>query len=118
MPAIVLKLAARLFGERFTKIGAWVMIVALLIAAAVVAKNVYDSRLVARHDDKRTAHEAIQARQASETATVKDADRQEEFRNSQDHIKEKVNEARDNGDSPLDAYFDGLRDSGQHTPAR
>ena len=113
MPAIVLKFATRLFGDRFAKIGAWVTII-----AALVAKSVYDSRLIARHDDKRTAHEAVQARQASETATAKDADRQEAFRNSQDHIKEKVDEAHDSGGSPLDAYFDGLRDSGQHSPAR
>ena len=118
MPAIVLKFATRLFGDRFAKIGAWVTIIALLIVAALVAKSVYDSRLIARHDDKRTAHEAVQARQASETATGKDADRQEAFRNSQDHIKEKVDEAHDSGSSPLDAYFDGLRDSGQHSPAR
>lgn len=117
MPVILLKLGARLFGARFARAGIWASIVLLAIAAFFIGKAIYDRTLIANHDAQVDAKAQGAARKASETATAKDIQRQADFRASQDTIKEKVDEAKDTGGSPLDAYFGGLRDKGDK-PAR
>lgn len=118
MPIILLNLGVRMFGQRFARAGIWISIVVLLIVGLGLAKCVYDRTLIANHDAKQDAKAQTNARKASETATAKDTKRQADFRASQDHIKENVDEAHDNGSSPLDAYFGGLRDDGDAKPAK
>lgn len=116
MPLFLLNLGTRLFGEKLARAGVWVILAVLLIVGAGVAKCVYDRTLIANHDARQDAKAQAQSRTSSEAATAKDTKRQADFRASQDHLKEKVDEAHDTGGSPLDAYFDGLRDKPAKAP--
>lgn len=116
MPAFILSLATRLFGERFARAAAVVMLIAAALVAIGLARlswviwlRSHDRAVIAVDRSNANAQASGSVLAADRAAGATKDRRDREFAAEQAQLKEKTDAAADDGSSPLDVLFDQLR---------